>query len=191
MASCHTHATHYELLAWVWQDAIPSYITTNNLRGYGRMPYPPKLLIMKISVGKKLYLSILSVFLVFAVAFIVFQQDREKQFKIDTLNLKLQDYNSRMEEYLQLFPDFSEEALDRYVKTHYIQNIRVTLIRANGDVLYDSKLKDYSHINNHSTRPEIASALKHGAGSTVDRNSETVHGDFFYSATYFLSLIHI
>ena len=68
---------------------------------------------MKISVGKKLYFSILSVFLVFAVAFIVFQQDREKQFKIDTLNLKLQDYNSRMEEYLRLFPDFSEEALDR------------------------------------------------------------------------------
>ncbi|WP_278906195.1 hypothetical protein [Leyella stercorea] len=26
MASCHTHATHYELLAWVWQDAIPSYL---------------------------------------------------------------------------------------------------------------------------------------------------------------------
>ena len=64
---------------------------------------------MKISVGKKLYLSILSVFLVFAVAFIVFQQDREKQFKIDTLNLKLQDYNSRMEEYLRLFPDRSQK----------------------------------------------------------------------------------
>ena len=64
---------------------------------------------MKISVGKKLYFSILSVFLVFAVAFIVFQQDREKQFKIDTLNLKLQDYNSRMEEYLRLFPDRSQK----------------------------------------------------------------------------------
>lgn len=124
-------------------------------------------------------------FLVFAVAFIVFQQDREKQFKIDTLNLKLQDYNSRMEEYLRLFPDFSEEALDRYVHTHYIPNIRVTLIRNDGKVLYDSKLKDYSNIANHATRPEIAAALKHGAGSTVDRNSQTVHGDFFYSATYF------
>lgn len=102
-------------------------------------------------------------FLVFAVAFIVFQQDREKQFKIDTLNLKLQDYNSRMEEYLRLFPDFSEEALDRYVHTHYIPNIRVTLIRNDGKVLYDSKLKDYSNIANHATRPEIAAALKHGA----------------------------
>ena len=67
---------------------------------------------MRISVGTKLYLSVLSVFLVFAVAFIVFQQTREKQYKVDTLNLKLQNYNSRMEEYLRLFPDYSEEALD-------------------------------------------------------------------------------
>ena len=57
---------------------------------------------MRISVGTKLYLSVLSVFLVFAVAFIVFQQTREKQYKVDTLNLKLQDYNSRMEEYCEL-----------------------------------------------------------------------------------------
>lgn len=138
-----------------------------------------------LTVGRRLFWSVLSLFTIFAVLFIAFHQVRENEYKTNTLNLKLQDYNSRMEEYLRLFPDFSEEALDRYVETHYIQNIRVTLIRANGDVLYDSKLKDYSHINNHSTRPEIAAALKHGAGSTVDRNSETVHGDFFYSATYF------
>ena len=45
------------------------------------------------SVGKKLYFSVLTVFLVFAVSFIVFQQSREKQFKINTLTLKLANYN--------------------------------------------------------------------------------------------------
>ena len=140
---------------------------------------------MKISVGTKLYLSVLSVFLAFAVSFIVFQQTREKQFKIDTLNLKLQDYNAGMEEYLRLFPDMSEEALDTYVKHHYINNIRVTLVRPNGTVFYDSKLKKGSHVSNHRSRPEIAAALKNGSGSTVDRNSQTLNGDFFYSATYF------
>ena len=140
---------------------------------------------MKFSFGTKLYLSILTVFLAFAVAFIVFQQNREKQFKIDTLNLKLQDYNSRMEEYLRLFNDHSEEALDRYVHSHYMTNLRVTLIRPDGKVVYDSNLKDYSKLANHASRPEIATALKHGSGSTVDRNSQSVGGDFFYSATYF------
>lgn len=140
---------------------------------------------MRISVGTKLYMSVLSVFLVFAVAFIVFQQTREKQFKVDTLNLKLQDYNSHMEEYLRLFPDRSEQALDRYVQSHYIPHLRVTLINLSGKVMYDSELKDYSHVANHASRPEIVSALHNGAGSTVERNSKTLKGDFFYSATCF------
>lgn len=140
---------------------------------------------MRISVGTKLYMSVLSVFLVFAVAFIVFQQTREKQFKVDTLNLKLQDYNSHMEESLRLFPDRSEQALDRYVQSHYIPHLRVTLISLSGKVMYDSELKDYSHVTNHASRPEIVSALRNGAGSTVERNSKTLKGDFFYSATCF------
>lgn len=140
---------------------------------------------MRISVGTKLYLSVLSVFLVFAVAFIVFQQTREKQYKVDTLNLKLQDYNSRMEEYLRLFPDYSEEALDAYVKSHNMPHLRVTLISPDGKVKYDSNLKNYSHVANHASRPEVAAAIRKGVGSTVERNSKTVSGDFFYSATYF------
>ena len=140
---------------------------------------------MKISVGTKLYLSVLSVFLVFAVSFIVFQQEREKQFKIDTLNLKLQDYNRHMEESVRLLNLRTEAQFDHYVDSHNFPNLRVTIIRTDGKVTYDSRLKDYSHLSNHITRPEIVSALKDGTGSTVDRNSETLSGDYFYSATYF------
>ena len=128
---------------------------------------------MKNSVGTKLYLSVLSVFLIFAVSFIVFQQEREKQYKIDTLNLKLQDYNKHMEESVRLLNLRTEAQLDHYVDSHNFPNLRVTIIRTDGKVTYDSRLKDYSHLSNHITRPEIASALKDGTGSTVDRNSET------------------
>ena len=140
---------------------------------------------MKNSVGTKLYLSVLSVFLIFAVSFIVFQQEREKQYKIDTLNLKLQDYNKHMEESVRLLNLKTEAQLDHYVDSHNFPNLRVTIIRTDGKVTYDSRLKDYSHLSNHITRPEIASALKDGTGSTVDRNSETLSGDYFYSATCF------
>lgn len=140
---------------------------------------------MKNSVGTKLYLSVLSVFLIFAVSFIVFQQEREKQYKIDTLNLKLQDYNKHMEESVRLLNLRTEAQLDHYVDSHNFPNLRVTIIRTDGKVTYDSRLKDYSHLSNHITRPEIANAIAHGTGSTVDRNSETLRGDYFYSATYF------
>ena len=140
---------------------------------------------MRISVGTKLYFSVLSLFLLFAVSFIIFQQTREKQYKIDTLNLKLQDYNSRMAEFYSNTADRSEQSFNDYVRRHYMSRLRVTLIRPDGRVVYDSRLKQYSHMSNHATRPEVATALKHGSGSTVERSSKTFKSDYFYSATYF------
>ena len=138
-----------------------------------------------ISVGNKLYLSVLSVFVVFAAAFIVFQQSREKQYKIDSLNIRLQDYNARMEDWLQERPMPSEEELDRYVATHAMPELRVTLINRKGKVIYDSRLKDYSQLPNHLSRPEVKKAVTTGTGSTVERNSTTLNDYFFYSATRF------
>ena len=138
---------------------------------------------MRISVGTKLYFSVLSLFLLFAVSFIIFQQTREKQYKIDTHTLKLQDYNSRMAEFYSNTTDRSETVLNNFVRRHYMSRLRGTLIRPDGSVLYDSRLKQYAHISNHASRPEVAMALKHGSGSTVERSSKTFNSDYFYSAT--------
>ena len=62
-------------------------------------------IVTKSKVGRKLYLMVLAVFLVFAVSFIVFQQAREKQYKISTLTIKLANYNALLEEDLSLAHD--------------------------------------------------------------------------------------
>ena len=139
----------------------------------------------QLSIGNKLYLSVVSIFLLFAVAFIVFQQNREKQYKVETLNLRLQDYNDRMNVSLKYLGSKSEKTLNEYVKKNYEKNIRVTLIDKNGRVFYDNLRKDYDHITNHSNRTEFIQALTTGEGSTVDRKSNTLKVDYFYSATYF------
>ena len=59
----------------------------------------------KSKVGRKLYLMVLMVFLVFAVSFIMFQQTREKQYKISTLTMKLENYDALLEEDLSLAHD--------------------------------------------------------------------------------------
>ena len=46
----------------------------------------------RIPIGRKLYIEVISVFLIFAATFIVYQHMREKQYKIDTLDLRLQNY---------------------------------------------------------------------------------------------------
>ena len=87
----------------------------------------------KLSIGHRLYISVTALFLIYAVCFMVFQQNLEKQYKIDTLNLKLQTYNQRMHEALVLQDNKSEQTLNNFVKTHAEHNIRVTLIDRRGN----------------------------------------------------------
>ena len=153
------------------------------------------------SVGKKLYFSVLTVFLVFAVSFIVFQQSREKQFKINTLTLKLANYNELLMEDLLLSTSqgillsdsvdmvdsvrVAEAKLQEFVREHESKDLRVTLVKPDGRVVFDNMSKDFRHFANHAKREEIAEALKVGQGTSVERQSKTLKQDYFYVASYF------
>lgn len=139
----------------------------------------------KISVGTRLYISIMAIFLLFAIAFIVFQQVREKQYKIELLNEKLQNYNKQLADAMKYMGKTDETTLDSYVKTHSLPNLRVTIIDNEGHVTFDNLEKNYNRFTSHANRPEIIEAQKKGSGSSVERNSKTLKQEFFYSATYF------
>ncbi len=138
-----------------------------------------------MTVGKRLFWSVLSIFIVFAVLFIVFQQVRESEYKVDTLNIKLQDYNVRLNETLRDMGELNEERLKRYVNRHHVNGLRLTIISDDGTVMYDSESKDYARLQSHRDRPEVRDAMKKGMGYAINRTSSTLHGDYFYSATYF------
>ena len=153
------------------------------------------------NVGRKLYFSVLTVFLVFAVSFIVFQQTREKQYKVSTLTLKLANYNELLAEDLELSNNYgilqsdsvdlvdslrvAEAKLEDFVREHESKDLRVTLVRPDGKVIFDNMRKDYRHFANHAKRAEIAQALKEGMGTSVERQSKTLKQDYFYVASYF------
>lgn len=139
----------------------------------------------KTSVGSRLYVSVMAIFLLFAAAFIIFQHNREKMYKLSLLETKLQGFNVRMNEVLHYEGKIDENTLTAYVKARAVKDMRVTVISPKGDVLFDNVRKDYPNIGNHANREEIRKALKSGLGSTVDRNSKTIHQNYFYSATYF------
>lgn len=162
----------------------------------------------KSKVGRKLYLMVLTVFLVFAVSFIMFQQTREKQYKISTLTMKLENYNALLAEDLSLAHDrgiilsngdsletlpsvsrsklvVTETKLNAFIREHESKDLRVTLIRPDGKVVYDNMSKHYDRFANHLNRKEIQEALKNGQGSSVERESKTLKQDYFYVASYF------
>lgn len=117
---------------------------------------------MKLTVGQKLYASVMAIFLVFAVALIMFQQNREKQFKIEALNIRLQGYNEHMAESLDTMELIGFGAMNKYVAMHNMPGLRVTIINTKGEVIYDNKLSKPTHAANHLNRPEIRQALATG-----------------------------
>lgn len=144
------------------------------------------------TVGKKLFFSVLAIFLVFAVCFIVFQQARERQYKIGILDTRLEDFNQRLASFIQddsIFSKASFQAKYDVLKTQCARlgyrDLRVTIVGKGGNVLFDNTRRDFANLPSHSSRPEIRTALRDGHGTSVGRYSNTLKHDFFYSATYF------
>ena len=136
--------------------------------------------------SQRLFFSVILLFLTFVVCFLLFQYSREKSYKSELLNTQLQNYNDRLYDYLLDNSGIRIDSLRRYVSTHMMPRLRVTLISSQGKVIYDSTQPDVSVFGNHASRKEVQNALLYGTGYSISRQSESVHGErYFYSAHYY------
>ncbi len=139
-----------------------------------------------LSFSRRLFLTVISTFIVFAFCFLCFQYNREKIYKSEMLNIQLQNYNQRLYDFINKTGQLNIDSLQTYVTTHIIPNLRVTLISSSGKVIYDNVQKDWESLNDHSDRKEVQEALIYGSGYAISRRSESVKNEeFFYSAHYF------
>ena len=136
-----------------------------------------------LSFSRKLFLSVISLFLVFAVCFIAYQYQREKEYKIELLNTQLQNYNHSLFEQLNDSSDV-KAAVKKYMSNHVLSDLRITLIDTHGNVVFDSYDAHRENLENHLNRVEVQKALKNGKGHDVRRTSETTGLPYFYSATH-------
>ncbi len=127
----------------------------------------------------------MAVFVLLTGSFVIFQHNREKTYRIELLDTRLQDYNTRMAEVLAAERDTTARAAGRYVATHAVPDMRVTMIRPDGTVFFDNKCSDYARLENHLGRTEVRQALSGGRGHDFDRRSSTTGKSYFYSATSF------
>lgn len=136
-----------------------------------------------MSIGSKLSLNVVSIFCLFGLVVILFQYHREKQYKIESLNTRLQDYNYNLIETLDSCDTLSLSEIERYLLSHPVSNLRVSLISLDGNVLYDNLQKNLRQMGNHLHRKEVLSAISDGQGYDIDRVSKTMGREYFYSAT--------
>lgn len=133
----------------------------------------------RVSYPQRLFLWLLGYSLLLAGCFIVFQYNREKAFKAEEMNTRLQLINTYILTELEEGQDIRNISLADF---HPFEDIRVSVMRADGSVIYDNSM-DSLPGTNHLDREEIKRALKSNSGYTVRRHSRSTGQYYFYSAT--------
>lgn len=135
--------------------------------------------VIKLSYHLRLFLVLLAFSWLMTCLVAAFQYVREREYKSDFLSAQLQLYNRYLLETVEQGEDYQ-----RYIATHSrpFEDLRVSVITLSGTVVYDNEL-DSDSLDNHRGRPEVAEALKKGAGYHIGRRSASDGRQYFYSAT--------
>lgn len=141
-----------------------------------------------LSFSQRLFFSVITLFLAFVICFLAFQYRREKEYKVELLNTQLQFYNKQLSEFIVQQDTLDINTLRDYVRSYQQKDLRVTLIEPTGKVIFDNLRMDADQFKNHLSRTEIKRALQQGSGYAIHRLSESIGGEFFYSARYYPEL---
>jgi two-component system, OmpR family, phosphate regulon sensor histidine kinase PhoR len=144
-------------------------------------------MIVRNKFRNNLFIYYSSIFLIFTFLVLLYLYSREKEFKIATLNDELDNITRIIDSYTKtnsIYENGTWKLTDSIVKLLPQDNLRVTIVSPNGEVFYDSSVRDWSKMENHKTRPEIVESLYSDFGKTI-RKSETTGKDYYYYAKYY------
>lgn len=129
--------------------------------------------------SQRLFWSIFFIFLAFAVCFLIFQYEREREFAQEKLDNVLGNYNHQLYKLCEQSTDIQLTVRD-FMATIPQKDLRVTIIDPDGNVLFDNSGTD--DFTNHNDRSEVRRARLHNEGFSI-RSSQSTGKRYFYSAT--------
>lgn len=113
------------------------------------------------------------------LCFIGYQYLREKEYKLEFLNVQLQQYNHHLLETIEDGLPYED-----FITTHDkpFDELRISIVTLSGTVVYDNTIS-LDSLDNHRNRPEVIDALAKGEGYNISRQSSSDGREYFYSAT--------
>ncbi len=131
----------------------------------------------------KLLLNFTALFAAFTLLLVMFQYNREKQYKRELVEARLRSYADVVAGAIGTDYVVSDSLQLAHLGKEMPADLRLTVISRRGKVLYESKEHGINEMGNHLDRPEVSMALEtsHGEGSNI-RSSATFNRDYFYFA---------
>ena len=141
---------------------------------------------MKLSYKQKLFIYFFIVFAAFTIVITFFQQNREKEYKTETLRTTLDDYSDIIARFIHQHHLLEKHRVDSLnsVLTLMPSNLRLTIVSHDGKVLYDNNLDTGKEIENHLQRPEIQSASIQKTGTAIRLSRSTGIEYYYYAKDY-------
>ena len=134
---------------------------------------------MKYKTKLLLYFTLL--FAVFTALLVLFQYNREHQYKHDLLDSRLRSYADVVAGAVDLETESGDTAKYTDVLRILPHDLRLTVINKRGVVKFESTRHNIVEMGNHLSRPEVQAALNGAEGSDI-RVSETDRKEYFYYA---------
>jgi len=141
-------------------------------------------MIFRKSFRNNLFLYYSIVFLLFTALILLYLFKREKDYRIEALNVELDNITLITDNYIKAngidkTGDYGK--IDSLIGLLPQSNLRVTIVAHSGNVLFDSFVHEWDRMENHLNRPEIVESVDAPFGAAI-RNSETTGQDYYYHA---------
>ncbi len=136
---------------------------------------------MKLNFRLQLFLYVAVAFTLFTMSVLLVEQTREKKFKTEAIEEKLDAYTDIVQK------SIAHKSVEHYptilksLEPLLPHNLRLSIIESDGKVVYDNDVSGWDGLENHLNRPEITEARSNKTGADI-RTSHSTQKKYLYYA---------